>query len=252
MQHDYYHNKNILVLGSSFGIGEELSRQLDKLGANLALVARSQEKLTALNQSLNNRHIVITADANNASDLHNLAAALTHKWQHIDIILFCAGSYTPMNINDFNLAIAHELIANNLTTCLNFIEAFLPWLQSSKVKHLAIISSTAGYFGMPNSLAYGASKAALSNFTESLYHELKQYKTKVQLISPGFVKTRLTAKNSFKMPGIISSQQAAKKIIKQLPTSRFEIAVPFVFTSVMKLLSLLPYKMRFWIFSLMK
>tara|TARA_B110000259_G_scaffold16306_1_gene17137 strand:- start:2233 stop:2994 length:762 start_codon:yes stop_codon:yes gene_type:complete len=244
---NYYNNKNILVIGGSFGIGEELCKELSNLGSNLAIVARSKDKIDNLCKTLNGKHLSIATDVSKKSDLNKLSATLGKKWKKIDIAIFCVGTYQPMNIDNFDLQKAENIIDINLNSFLNFIDSFLPLLKEKKISHLAIISSVAGYFGMPNSLTYGASKAALSNLSESLFHELRKYETKVQLINPGFVKTRLTDQNDFKMPGIISANKAAKLIIKQLPKNRFEIKFPFIFTSLVKILSILPYKIRFFL-----
>jgi short-subunit dehydrogenase len=153
-----------------------------------------------------------------------------------------------MNLENFNLKIARNILDVNFNSFFVFLDVFLNDFKNQKIKHLAVISSVAGYFGMPNSLAYGASKAGLSHLTESLFYELKKYKIKVQLINPGFVETRLTAKNNFKMPWIISSNRAAKIIIKKLPKKQFEIAFPFIFVFILKLLQIISYKIRFILF----
>ena len=248
IQKSNYHNKNILVIGGSFGIGEELCKELSNLGANLAIVARSKDKIETLSQSLQGTHLPIACDISKKSDLNDLRENLTQEWAHIDVILFCVGTYKPMNLENFDLAIAKNIIDINFTSFLEFIDAFMPLFKHKKISHLAIISSVAGYFGMPNSLAYGASKAALINLSESLFYEMKKYDTKVQLINPGFVKTRLTDQNDFTMPGIISANKAANIIIKKLPTNVFEIKFPFAFASVMRLLFVIPYKLRFFLF----
>lgn len=248
MINNYYNNKNILVIGASFGIGEELCKELAVFGSNLAIVARSKDKIDNLCKTLNGNHLSIVCDVSKKSDLDKLSKVLNKKWNKIDIIIFCVGTYQPMNIDNFDLKKVKEIIDVNLNSFLNFIDSFLVDFKQKKIGHLAIISSVAGYFGMPNSLAYGASKAALSNLSESLFYELRKYGTKVQLINPGFVKTRLTDQNNFKMPGIILANKAAKLIIKKLPENRFEIKFPFVFTFIMRILSILPYKIRFLLF----
>lgn len=248
IKNDYYKNKNILIIGASFGIGEEICKELANLGSNLAIVARSKDKIENLANYLVGNHLPIALDVLKKDDLDELLSTLTKKWQKIDIIIFCVGTYKPMNLDNFELQKAKEIIDVNFTSFLNFIDSFLPSFKQEKISHLAIISSVAGYFGMPNSLAYGASKAALSNLSESLFYELKKYKTKVQLINPGFVKTRLTNQNDFEMPGIISAKKAAQIIIKKLPKQGFEIKFPFLFASFMRFLSILPYKIRFILF----
>jgi short-subunit dehydrogenase len=248
MTNNYYNNKNILVVGGSFGIGEELCLELSKLNSNLAIVARSKDKIDNLKKTLEGDHLSIECDVSSKKDLDRLSAILDKKWKKIDIIIFCVGAYQPMNIDNFDLKKAENIIDINLGGFLNFVNSFLISFKQKKIGHLVIVSSVAGYFGMPNSLAYGASKAALSNLSESLFYELRKYDTKVQLINPGFVKTRLTNQNDFKMPGIISANKAAKIIIKQLPKNKFEIKFPFAFTSIMRIISVLPYKIRFLLF----
>ena len=245
---DHYNNKNILVIGGSFGIGEELCKEFAKLKANLAIVARSKDKIAKLAKSLSGQHLAIPCDISKDSDLANLVTILFKEWQKIDLVIFCVGVYQPMNIDNFDLKKAKEIIEINFNSFFNFIGSFLPYFKQQKIFHLAITSSVAGYFGTPNSLAYGASKAALSHLAESLFYELKRYNVKVQLINPGFVKTRLTDQNSFKMPGIISANIAAKIIINKLMKNNFEIKFPFLFAFTMKILSLIPYRFRFFLF----
>ncbi len=243
-----YKNKNILIIGGSFGIGEALCCELSELGANLAISARSKDKINNLCFKLSGDHLAIPCDILKRTDLQNLQKEIFQKWQKIDLIIFCAGAYQPMNLENFNIKEAKNILDINFVSFFDFIDVFLPDFKKEKIKHLAVISSVAGYFGMPNSLSYGASKAGLSHLTESLYYELKKYQTKVQLINPAFVKTRLTDKNDFKMPGIISSQKAAKIIIKKLPKKQFEIAFPWVFIFAIKMLCHFSFLRRFLLY----
>ena len=244
----YYQNKNVLVIGGSFGIGEELCKDLADLGANLAISARSKDKIEKLAKSLGKKHLHIACDITEEKEVATLSRKLFTKWSKVDLVIFCAGTYKPMNLGNFDLKIAKEIVNVNFTSLLNFIDVFLPKFKEKKISHLAIVSSVSGYFGMPNSLAYGSSKAGLSNLTESLFYELRKYKTKVQLINPGFVKTRLTDQNKFTMPGRIMPNKAAKIILKNLPKRKFEITLPFIFTFMFRVLSILPYKVRFFLF----
>jgi len=252
MTSSYYKDKNILVIGASFGIGEDLCRQLSDLGANLAISARSESKITNLAKNLGSNHFSVVCDIAKKEDTLNLANKINDCWQQIDLIIFCVGIYQPMTLDNFDMQKSEEIININFNGFLNILDAFLPKIKDKKISHLAIISSIAGYFGMPRSIAYGASKAALSNLAESLYYELRKYSVKVQLINPGFVKTRLTDKNSFEMPGIISSSKAAKIIIKNLPKKKFEILFPFGFGYFMKFLSKLPYALRLFLLKYVK
>ncbi|MFZ8864344.1 MAG: SDR family NAD(P)-dependent oxidoreductase [Rickettsiales bacterium] len=244
MNNNFYYNKNILIIGASFGIGEALAQQLAQAGANLFLTARSKDKIVALANKLNGQNYAYSCDITNQKQVKKLCQEIENKWSKIDLIIFSAGIYEPMSLNNYSAEIAANIIAVNFTAILNFLDFFYKAAQKNALSHLAIISSAASYFGMPNSLAYGASKAALSSLTESLFYELQQYKVKVQLINPAFVKTRLTAKNNFTMPNIITADQAAKIIIRNLRKRKFEISFPLAFMTFMQIGKILPFKLR--------
>ena len=123
----------------------------------------------------------------------------------------------------------------------------VPGLLEQGAGAIGIVASVAGYRGLPKALIYGASKAAVINFTESLYLDLEPKGIGVYLISPGFVKTPLTDSNEFKMPALISAEEAAGAILKGLRQGRFEIHFPKRFTLLLKFLQLLPYR---WYFAL--
>ena len=247
MNKAYYKNKNILIIGGSFGIGHSLCKKLAQNQANLAISARSTAIIEQLANELTGNHFAISCDICKADEVDNLHKEIKKKWRQIDLIIFCAGIYKPMGINNFDFKSAKDVYEVNFGSFVIFLDKFLEYFKQGKIEHLAIISSIAGYFGMPNSLCYGASKAALSNFAQSLHYELKKYNTKVQLINPGFVKTRLTDKNNFNMPGIISADRAADIIVDKLPKNVFEIKFPWAFSTFMKILSLLPQRLRFLI-----
>ena len=130
----------------------------------------------------------------------------------------------------------------NFFGTLNCIKVVEKYFKDKKNGHISIISSVAGYRGLPNSTGYGPSKAALTNLAESLYFDFKKHGVRVSLISPGFIKTPMTDKNKFKMPFIKSSEFAANKIYKGLINSKaFEITFPKQLTVIMKILRIIPY-----------
>ena len=120
-------------------------------------------------------------------------------------------------------------------------------MKKKRSGHIAIIASVAGYCGLPNSLTYGATKAAIINLAEGIYCQLKEKNINLSIINPGFVNTRLTKKNKFHMPFIISTKEAANIIYNGINKKKFEIHFPKKFTLIIKLLKLLPYKILFLI-----
>ena len=155
-------------------------------------------------------------------------------------MVFAAGIYTPMSLKHYNHQQSLETLNVNLTGAFNVFETLKEEALSEKRCHFVWISSVAGYRGLPNSGAYGVSKAALINFAEIQRVELERHNTKVQVVNPGFVKTRLTDKNDFPMPSLLTSEQAANYIYKGLLKKGFEINFPPLFSFVMKALRIMP------------
>ena len=115
--------------------------------------------------------------------------------------------------------------------------------------HVAIVASVAGFRGLPKSVSYGPTKAALINLAEALYAELNPKGIKVQVINPGFIKTPLTDKNDFEMPMLMPVEDAAKALIKGLDSNAFEIFFPWPFVVLVKLIDMLPNKLYLWLVS---
>lgn len=239
----FYEDKTIWIIGGTSGIGLAISENLSKIkNCTVILSGRDTTKVS------NNLHVhKITLDVTSMESFVNCVDDILQKHNKVDIILFCAGTYEPMNIDTFNPKSALNILDTNLGSMVNFI-ANLPQFYG-KCSLIGIVSSVAGYFGMPNSLFYGASKAGLSHLVESLYIELKKHQIDVKLISPGFIKTPLTDKNNFKMPFIISSQKAAEIILTKLQKRKFEIAFPLPFVFFLKVLHKMPIKLRSMIFN---
>ena len=117
------------------------------------------------------------------------------------------------------------------------------YFKNKKAGQISIVSSIASYRGLPNSSGYGPSKAALTNFAESIYFDFKKFNVKIKLISPGFIKTPMTDKNEFRMPFIKPVEFAADKIYNGiLKSSAFEIHFPKELTLILKFLRILPYR----------
>jgi len=125
------------------------------------------------------------------------------------------------------------------------LDAVLPHMLARKAGHISLISSVAGYRGLPKGLAYGPTKAALINLSESLFLDLQDSHIGVSLVCPGFVETKLTAQNDFKMPGLLTPDQAADEIVKGWAKGHFEIHFPKRFTLWVKALQLLPNGLYF-------
>jgi short-subunit dehydrogenase len=163
----------------------------------------------------------------------------------VDLVLVVAGTHQEMRAWELTAAAARALLETNLHAPIGAVAAVLPGLLAQGRGALGIVSSLAGYRGLPKALVYGASKAALINFTETLYLDLRPKNLGVYLINPGFVKTPLTDKNQFRMPHLITADEAADAILAGLARGDFEIDFPKAFSRQLKILRLLPYRLYF-------
>ena len=163
----------------------------------------------------------------------------------LDLVLYCAGYYKEMRATEFDLGqmLRHNQV--NYVGALYVLAAVLPHFLSRKAGHISLVSSVAGYRGLPQGLAYGPTKAALINLAETLHVDLKDSQIGVSLICPGFVETPLTAQNKFAMPGLIKPEKAAEEILRGWAKGEFEIHFPKRFTLFMKALALLPPMLYF-------
>ena len=196
------------IIGASTGIGAALARELATRGARLAVSARSREKLAEVAGAAGT--VVLSLDITDAANVHAAARELQARWSSLDLVLVVAGTHVEMRAQTWNLAQARALLEVNLHGVLNCVDAVLPTLLAQRAGGLGIVSSVAGYIGLPNALIYGASKAALINFCESLYGDLRPLGIATYLIDPGFVDTPLTARNGFAMPALMQAEDAAR------------------------------------------
>lgn len=237
------------LVGASEGIGRALALSLASKGAIVAVSARSADKLEALSREADQHTALATVvcDVTSLASIQQAYTTLIQQWGVPDVIIFNAGIYTPSACGEVKLDSALATIDTNLNGMLRLWDVVREDMLARKSGRVIIVSSVAGYRGLPTSYAYGASKAALTNLTETLRIELADKGIVVQLVSPGFVDTRLTQKNDFKMPMMITPQKAADYIIKGIEKDVYEIHFPKRFSFIMKLLRILPNPLFFWI-----
>lgn len=237
----------VWLVGASSGIGAALAADLAQRGARLALSARRPAALAQVARGAAGSGpppLVLALDVVDAAAVRAAHDRIIAEWGGIDVTVWLAGTYEAMRADAYELGAARQLLDTNLAL-FNGLDVLLPTLRRQGCGALAIVSSVAGYRGLPRSLVYGPTKAALNNLADSLYLDLHPLGIGVHLVSPGFVDTPLTATNDFPMPGLISPEAAARSIVDGLARGRFEIRFPKGFTLLMRLLSLLPHRLYF-------
>jgi NADP-dependent 3-hydroxy acid dehydrogenase YdfG len=240
---DQWSGKRVWLVGASSGIGAALAAALQARGAKVALSARRADALQQLATSKD--ALVLPLDVTQLEACRGVFAQIIQRWGGIDLVIWLAGNYKPMRAQTFDVQDASNLLMVNYQALLNGLDSLLPQLIKQQNGHLALVSSVAGYGGLPKALAYGPTKAAMINLAEILYMDLHPLGIGIHLISPGFVETPLTAQNDFKMPALITPEQAAQAILRGLEKGRFEIAFPKRFTNWLRLMRLVPYRLYF-------
>lgn len=238
--------KRVWVIGASTGIGASCAQLLVDLGARVAFSARSIDKLLAASAGAP-RALVAPLDVLERASVGNACERIAAEWGGIDLVLVVAGGYNEMRADSFDLAAANAMIDLNLRGVFNCLDAVLPLLLAQGCGGIGIVASVAGYGGLPKALAYGPTKAALINLTESLYLDLRPRGIAVYQINPGFVDTPLTAGNDFKMPALMTADAAAGEMVEGIERGQFHIHFPKRFTNSMRLVRLLPYRLYFWL-----
>jgi NADP-dependent 3-hydroxy acid dehydrogenase YdfG len=235
--------RRIWLIGASTGIGRATAELLHSKGAKVIVSARNAVALNAMAAQYPGLQ-ALALDATDEAAVQAAAHQLLATGP-LDLVMYCAGTYAAQRAQDMQPRdIAHHVQVNYMGAIYS-IAAVLPSMLAAKHGHISLVSSVAGFRGLPKSLAYGPTKAALINLAETLYIDLHDEGLGVSVVNPGFVQTPLTAQNNFHMPALISPAQAAIEIVAHWEKGRFEIHFPKRFTRWMKLLRILPYAAYF-------
>ena len=237
--------KIIWITGASSGIGKALAIKFAENNWIVAASARRENLLDELKHINENIHS-FPLDVTEIDKCKLVAKNIIEQFGNIDICVFGTGMHDPKSEKKFNLEKVREIMEVNYFGTMNSINSVYKYFSEKQNGQISIISSVAGYRGLPAAGAYCASKAALTSFAESLYFDMQMKKVRVSLISPGFIKTPMTDQNDFPMPMIKSPEFAANEIFKGLTIKKgFEIHFPKVFTYFLKFLQILPSSLYF-------
>ena len=233
-------NKVIWITGGSSGIGKALAYKFANEGWQVALSARREELLNEISKSNDNIHSfpLDVLDVEKCKEVFN---KIVNKFENINIAVFSTGIHDPNSERKINLESIRKIMETNFFGTMNSINSVYNYFKDKKSGHISIVSSVAGYRGLPMAGAYCASKSALISYAESLYFEMKRFNVRVSVVNPGFIKTPMTDQNPFPMPMIESPEFAAEEMFKGLTKSKsFEIHFPKKFTFIMKILKIMP------------
>ena len=240
-------NKVIWITGGSSGIGKSLAYKFANEGWQVAISARRENLLKEISES-NEKIKSFPLDVTDKVKCKEVFEQIKNYYGDLDICFFSTGTWSPKEEKDIDVEQIENVFKVNFFGTINSIKAVEEHFKNKKNGIITIVSSIAGYRGLPNTTGYGPSKSALISLAESLYLDFERYNVRFCLVCPGFIKTPMTDKNDFKMPFLKTSEFAADKIYDGLINKKqFEIHFPKELTLTLKFFKLLPSKIYFYL-----
>ncbi len=230
-----FDGKTYWIIGASEGLGRALAEALSRKGAHLILSARNSARLNDICSKLANAR-AIPCDVTDLDSVRNAVA----EAGHIDGLIYNAGAYEPMRSGDWDTEASLRISDVNYSGALRVLGETVPGFVQAGHGEITLIGSLAGYHGLPAAIGYGASKAALISLAETMRHDLAGTGVTVRIVNPGFIKTRLTDKNSFNMPMLMTAEDAAERVVKAMSRRRFRTDFPAPFSWFIRLIDYLP------------
>jgi NADP-dependent 3-hydroxy acid dehydrogenase YdfG len=231
-----FRGKRYWLVGASEGLGRALAERLSAAGAEVILSARSADRLAEVAATRPGPSMTLPVDVADTASVRRAAEAAGQ----IDGVVFLAGLYWPMAAQDWNADQVETMCDVNFTGCARVIGAALPAMVARGTGHVVITGSLSGFRGLPGAIGYGASKAGVMALAECMQADLRGRGIVVQVANPGFIRTRLTDKNTFTMPFLMEPAGAADHMFRHMQTDRFKVSFPTVFSWLFRLSQFLP------------
>ena len=239
--------KKIWITGASSGIGKALALKFANEGWQVAASARRENLLNELNKENPDIH-AFPLDVTSEDKTKEVFQSILKKFGSIDVCVFGTGMHDPSAEKNLNTETIRKIMETNFFGTLNCIVAVNNYFKEKKNGQISIISSVAGYRGLPAAGGYCASKSALISLAESLVFDFKRFNVRISVVNPGFIKTPMTEKNKFVMPMIKTAEYAAEKMfVGLIKRNAFEIHFPKSFTFGMKMLKIMPNWLYFFV-----
>ena len=236
--------KRYWLVGASEGLGRGLAHVMSRAGAEVIVSARSEDRLAELVDELPGKSSFVTVDV---SDLQSVKAAAEEVGE-IDGVVYLAGVYWPMKSSEWDVEKADLMGEINFLGANRVIGCVMPQMIERGSGHVVITGSLSGFRGLPGAIGYSSSKAGIMALAESMQADLRTSPIQVQVVNPGFIKTRLTDKNDFNMPFIMDVEDAAQEMFEHMNSDRFKKSFPMVFSWLFRLSQFMPDWMYYRLF----
>lgn len=240
-----WQGKRYWLVGASDGLGAALAHSLSRVGAEVIVSARSEDKLAALVEELPGVASYQTVDVSDDASVKDAADAIGP----VDGVVYLAGVYWPFGAKEWNAEQATAMADVNFTGLVRIMGHVVPAMVEKDEGHIVITSSLTGFRGLPGTIGYTASKAATMSLAECMYADLRKTGVRVQVVNPGFIRTQLTDKNDFKMPFLMEPEEAAREMFEHMNTSSFKKSFPWLFSLMFRASQFLPDSIYFRVFS---
>lgn len=240
-----WNGKRYWLVGASEGLGRSVAEVMSRAGVEVIVSARSEDRLKELVDELPGKASYVTVDV---SDLESVKAAAKEVGE-IDGVVFLAGLYWPMKSQEWDIEKAETMADVNFTGAFRVVGAVIGEMLQKDKGHIVLTGSLSGFRGLPGTIGYGASKAGVMYLAESMYADLRHTGVKVQVVNPGFIKTRLTEKNDFSMPFIMEPEEAAKEFFEHMNDDSFKKSFPMLFSWFFRISQFLPDWLYYRIFA---
>ncbi|MEX2245084.1 MAG: SDR family NAD(P)-dependent oxidoreductase [Dehalococcoidia bacterium] len=240
-------DRNVWLIGASTGIGAALAPKLAAAGARLALSARSEPQLREVGAGCSGEPpAVLPLDVTEEGAIERAADELRTARGAIDVLIYNAGAWVPVDLEDFDVPAFERQIAVNYTGMVRAIGAVLPEMVARRGGDIVGVGSVSAYGAFPRAEAYGSTKAAVNYLLQALRIDARRYGIGVTTVNPGFVRTPLTEQNDFPMPFLIEPEAAAETIVRGLLADHDEIHFPLRLSLPLKVLTALPRPIYEW------
>jgi NADP-dependent 3-hydroxy acid dehydrogenase YdfG len=224
------------LVGASEGLGRALALKLAQAGAEVIVSARSAERLAELVAELPGPARAVACDVADAESVKRAAA----EAGEVDGMVYLAGLYWPMKATEWDADKVAAMVDVNLTGAARAVGEVLPGMLARGRGHIVLTGSLSGFRGLPGAVGYGATKAGIMSLGETMRIDLKGTGVLVQNANPGFIKTRLTDKNEFRMPFLMEPEEAADHMMRLMRSDRFSSSFPWAFGAWFRFSQFLP------------
>ncbi|MDJ0858314.1 MAG: SDR family NAD(P)-dependent oxidoreductase [Dinoroseobacter sp.] len=237
--------KRYWLVGASEGLGRALAFHLSRMGVELIVSARNSDRLAELVAELPGKASFVPVDISDRASVEAAAAEVGD----VDGMVFLAGVYWPLKAQDWDAEKVEAMCDINFTGAARCVGAVLPQMVARDAGHIVLTGSLSGFRGLPGATGYGASKAAVMYMAEAMHADLRNSGVDVQVVNPGFIKTRLTDKNDFNMPFIMEPDAAAQEMVEHMMSENFKRSFPTLFGLMFRISQFLPDWLYYRIFS---